>query len=66
MHPYALKNLAMALLTRFDYLGRTEDLDGPIALARESVPVSSDVGGEGSDNSQPNSVSFRFLPSDRG
>ena len=66
MHMYALNNLAMALVTRFDYLGRSEDLDGAISLARESGTVSSDVVGEGDDNSQANSVSFRVLSSDRG
>ena len=65
MRMYALNNLAMALVTRFDYLGHSEDLDGAITLACESGTVSSDVVGESGDNPQV-SVSFRLLPSDRG
>ena len=59
MHSYALNNLAMALVTRFDYLGRTEDLDGAIALAYVSGSVRSDVVREGGDNSRKlSSIAF--------
>ena len=69
LHPMrtsALNDLAMALLTRFDYLGCTEFLDGAIALVCESGTESSNVMGEGGDNSQVNSVSFPLMRSDRG
>ena len=63
LHPmrmYALNNLAMGLLTRFDHLGHIEDLDEAISLARESGTVRPDVFGNNGDNAQSN-VSMRLL-----
>ena len=61
-HPkrmYALNNLTMGLVTRFDHLGRTEDLDEAIALACESGTVRPDVLGDGGVNAEAN-VSMRY------
>ena len=55
---YALSNLAMGLITRFDYVGRTEDLDEAISLAREFGAVTPDVLEDGSGNAEA-SVSTR-------
>ena len=52
MRTYALNNLAMGLVTRFDYLGRPEDLHEAIYLARESGVVRSNVLGNAGDNAQ--------------
>ena len=54
MRLYALNNLAMGLVTRFDYLGRRGDLDEAIYLARESGVVRSNVLGNDGDNAQAN------------
>ena len=58
MRMYSINNLVMALVTRFDHLGRTEDLDEAIALACESGAVRPNVLGDGSGNAQAN-VSMR-------
>ena len=42
----------MGLVTRFDYVGRPEDLDEAISLARESGAVRSNVLGNDSDSTQ--------------
>ena len=57
---FALNNLAMGLLTRFNFLGRTGDLDEAISLARGSGAVRLDVLEDGSDNAEAN-VSMRLL-----
>ena len=54
MRMYALNNLAMGLVTRFNHLGHTEDLDEAIALALESGVVRPDVLKDGNDNVQAN------------
>jgi hypothetical protein len=54
MHPYALDNLAMGLLTRFNHLGRTEDVDEAISLAYGRGTVRPDVSGDGSGDVQAN------------
>ena len=59
MRMYALHNLAMGLVTRFNLLGRMEDLDEAIALVCRSGTVRPDVLGDGSGNPQAN-VSLRY------
>ena len=54
MHPYSLDNLTMGLLTRFDHLGRTEDVDEAISLVYERGTVRPDVSGDGSGDAQAN------------
>jgi hypothetical protein len=60
MRPYALNNLVMGLLTRFDHLGRTEDIDEAISLANECGAVRPGVSGDGIENARAN-VSVRLL-----
>ena len=61
MRMYTLNNLAMGLVTRFDYLGRQEDLDEAIYLARESGVVRSNVLGNTGDNAEANVSLFVIL-----
>ena len=64
MRVYALNNLAMGLVTRFDYLRRQEDLDEAISLGRE-LGAERNVLGNAGDNAQAN-VSLCLLHCDGG
>lgn len=62
MHMYALKkNLAMGLVTRFDHLCHTDDLNKAISLAREFGAV-----WEGGTNNTQANVNISLLHLDRG
>ena len=65
MRVYALNNLAMGLLTRFDHVGRTEDLDEAISLARGSGRGRPNVSRIDSVNAYAN-VGLRSLHLDGG
>lgn len=56
----ALSNLAMSLVTRFDHLGLTEDLDETISLPHEAGAIRPDALGNDSDVAEAN-VSVRLM-----